>query len=168
MNILLSFKYLANFPPSKELVHQVTDSYELEQLSQDIKLINREIEKRGLKYSDFYDERNLANAKKILNTAVRKCTESFNDTLEYDAYLWLDEICSVIVENNKAVPLEDSDDYANFEILKKEVQGALQRIYDIGDIKPDTYSEIFFVIYIDIIDKDIPLTVIDLYPDDDY
>ena len=158
MNILINFRYISTIDLSEGSISDAIDSNEIDLLVDDFKEIATEYKKRHVNGKDFLTNDKLhSNVKNIIRIAALEQIKNFNKCKDYLCYLWLDEICSICINGKKAIPLEDANTYVNFEDLKHTVQKSIFELVEKDPtINPNNYSDVFFVVYLDIIEKGIP------------
>ena len=158
MNILINFRYISTIDLSEGSISDAINSEEIDLLTKDYKKIAIEYKKYDVKGEEFLTNDNLyLETRNIIKSAALECIGNFNDCKDYLCYLWLDEICSICINGTKAIPLEDANTYVNFEDLKHTVQKCVFELVEKDPgINPNNYSDVFFVVYLDIIEKEIP------------
>ena len=165
MNVLINFRYLSGPGYIPEVVKEVAESDTVNELSNDLKHVTKSITQFITIDKLECDDKAISYVKETVRKTIDNRLSGFNNDYEKYSFLWLDEICVVSINGKKAIPLDDEKDYVNFEDVKETVQGAINRIASLNDnFDPSTYHDIMFVLYIDIIEKDAPLTMI--FPED--
>ena len=170
MNVLINFRYLNGFEVNSDIVDQIIDSNELESIIDGFKSYteniiqetNENIEAYFLKKNGAINSSKVKNTKNAIEKICNTNIDKYNKRLEFDSYLFLDEICSVFIKNGKAIPMEDPEDYVNYSDVKRCVQDALYKIVEhhgIDDFDLSSYSNVIYLVYIDIIQKNLPLVV---------
>ena len=158
MNILINFRYISTIDLSEGSISDAIDSNEMYLLVKNFKRIAQEFKEYHIKGENFLNNSKLyLDTKNTIKAAVLEQINYFNKCDNYLCYLWLDEICSICVDGIKAIPLEDSSEYVNFEDLKHTVQKCIFELVEKDpSIKVNNYSDVFFVVYLDIIEKGLP------------
>lgn len=158
MNILINFRYISTIDLSEGSISDAIDSNEMYLLVKNFKRITQEFKEHHIKGEKFLNNSKIyLDAKNAIKAAVLEQINHFNKCDDYLCYLWLDEICSVCIDGIKAIPLEDVDNYVNFEDLKHTVQKSIFELVEKdSSIDPKNYSDVFFVVYLDIIEKELP------------
>lgn len=161
MNILLSFRYLTgnDIDMDENLKDQVMNSNEVNFMTDEFKDMAITFKEKGFDAQTVMDDDDLSTYVKMnITDVVNKGIYDFNNKFENDAYLWLDEICSVFIKGEIAYTLEDQDEYVNFSEIKRAI-GKLVNIIAKNDDEFDIkeYCDLFYFVYIDIIEKDTPI-----------
>ena len=168
MNILINFRYLTGDQIRTEIIKQVSESNELDEIVDDFRKyadnlrgFDGNIEKHFLKKNEAINTLRVKNTKTDIERMVNARIEEFNQRLELDSYLFLDEICTIFIKNGKAIPMEDPTDYVNFKDVKRLTQEVILRIaeYD-EDFELKTYTNVLYLVYIDIIEKGEPILIL--------
>ncbi len=163
MNILINFRYLSTFGIHEAIINEVTSAIEIDYLAKDFQSVAGKIGKIITVDKIENDTSTLKFVKNKLVNAIDDRLNIYNDRFDRGSYLWLDEICTVSIKGKKAIPLENENEYADFEDLKSTIQKAISKIASKSDIVfDDNYHDIMFVVYLDIIEKDVGTFII--YP----
>ena len=139
MNVLINFRYLNGSSIDQDIVHQVIESDELQTMVDGFKVYSEGIRQ-------MYD----------IDTYYLKSNGAINSKRVKDAKKDITKICNV-----KAIPIEDPEEYVNFEDVKRRIQEAVQNIadYDGDEFDLKTFNNVFYLVYIDIIEKYSPLNI---------
>jgi hypothetical protein len=158
VNILINFRYISTIDLSEGSISDAIDSEEIDLLVDNFKEIVTEYKKHHVNSEDFLINDKLhSNVKNVIRMTALEQIKNFNKCKDYLCYLWLDEICSICINGTKAIPLEDINTYVNFEDLKHTIQKSIFELVEKDPtINPNNYSDVFFVVYLDIIEKGIP------------
>ena len=157
MNVLLSFRYLSAFDIDDEIVDQVINSEAIKLMTQDTKYVAVELKSFEKDILTNFSEEKLLIVKKAISFAVNYHISDYNIDLANYSYLWIDEICSIVVRGKKAIPLEDPNTYGDFNDVKECVESAANLLIKNNNESPENFEDLFFVVYIDIIEKSAPL-----------
>lgn len=155
MNILINFRYISTGPVKKSIINQVQNSEELNSIIDNFYDIAYCLKNDCETIEELKSNTELLDKiKGMVFKTVNADLEKFNSRVDLDCYLWIDEICSVLVKSNKAYPLENEHDYANFHDVKKTIQSAVIAIAKKDDsFTLDEYCDLFMLVYIDIIER---------------
>ena len=167
MNVLINFRYLTGDGINRYIFNEVIDSNELEEIVNDFRFYADGLRATEDGIDNYFLEKNgsindtrVKNVKADVEEICNKRIEQYNRKLERGAYLFLDEICTVFIKKGKAIPMEDPHEYVNFKDVKRLIQEAILNIasHEKGfDFL--TYTNVMYLIYIDIIEKDAPLLI---------
>lgn len=155
---MINFRYISIIDSENGSVPDAIESVEIKNMRIDYKNLILKYRELDIKPEEFLDDEEVYKATRDdIEEIALNWISSFNQKEEHYCYMWLDEICSVYIDGLKASPLEDAKEYVNFNDLKHTVQRA---VYELSEhnksINPGNFTEIFFVIYLDVIEKDMP------------
>lgn len=171
MNILINFRYLSIGKCNEQIFRKITDSREITNIIEDFKeysfkvkeffdLENKFVEING-EVSGDYIKSTTDVVKSDIEHICNSRLDEFNNRLEMDSFLFLDEICTIVIKRGKAFPLEDPEEYVNFSDVKRVTEEALATIAGIDeDFNLSSYSDILYIVYIDIVEKGRPIIII--------
>ena len=158
MNILINFRYLTGIKSNPHVIRQINDSYEMKFLISDFKNLAYKYKDQEISLNDIRKDKTILEGIKLdLIKIINSNIDDFNSIFDYDFYLWLDEICSVLVIGNKAIPLENKNEYVSFSDIKATVAQAVNEIANRSEsFELNKYKDLMVVVYIDIIEKETP------------
>lgn len=165
MNVLINFRYIAGYYDKqyiKKVLVDLNNSNVFTTMIDSIKKFTIKLKDiDDLSASQIIANQNIIyKINKSLEKLINLYVLDFNKYTNSLSYLWLDEICMVMVDKGKLIPLDvdDISEYSDSNDIKKCVEKALSNLIKKDEsIDAKTFHSTVIVIYIDIIEKNNPI-----------